>query len=117
MAAMAATVYDGLPSLVFQPIVATVVAGVVVGLSAVFGLVFLIPPLGRLWRGHPAEARATAAMCLALKTTGSMLGITDVYTDPNTGRRFVGLHPAAALLTYLGLVFVAMNWPGGRQDD
>ena len=42
---------------------------------------------------------------------GSSVGLTGDFADPETGREFVAIHPAAALLSYLLLLFTIAHWP------
>ena len=53
MVAMVLTVYDGLLSMIFQPILAALWSGCVVSLSLLLGLVLRIPPVSRVWRASP----------------------------------------------------------------
>jgi hypothetical protein len=116
MVAMAVAAYDGLLSLVFQPICGAVVSALAVGLAALLGLIFLLRCVGQLWRGYPAVAWVAAGTCLSVMAFGSRLGLTYVYTDPESGRQFLGLHPIAALVSYLLLVFVVTNWPTAESS-
>jgi hypothetical protein len=115
MVAMAVTAYDGILSLVFQPIRGAVVSFLAVGLAVLLGLIFLVPRFGQLWREYPVVAWVAAGTCLMVMVFGSLLGLTYVYTDPENGRQFLGLHPIAALMSYLVLVFVVTNWPTARK--
>jgi hypothetical protein len=111
IAAMAVTAYDGPLTFVFQATIGAVVSALAVGLTVLLGLIFLVPPLSEFWRGHPAVAWVAAGTCLIVMAFGSRLGLTCVYTDPKSGRQFLGLHPIAAPISYLLLVFVITNWP------
>lgn len=111
MIAMMMTVYDGLISMIFQPFVAILCSGLCVLLALLVGLILRIPMLSRWW--HSSRVWAVALMvisCLVL-SLGSSLGITEVYTDHETGRQFTGLHSAAALSGYFVLIFAIANWP------
>jgi hypothetical protein len=107
MVAMMVTVYDGLLSLIFQPIVVTVV---VVG-SLIVGLVFHIPPVGRAWRRAPFLAPAITVGSIALMCSGTRLGLTQTFTDHETGRQWVGLHRGINISSFLVMVFTITNWP------
>src|SRR4051812_25483796 len=86
--------YDGITSLIFQPLCAAVVSTVCVGAVLLVGLVLRVRPVGRLWYSHPAGAAVIAAACLAVLGFGSSAGLTGAYVDPETGRPFEALHPA-----------------------
>jgi hypothetical protein len=109
MVAMVLTAYDGLPSLILQPIVAAVSSTVFVGIALLAGLVLRIQPIRRAWTAQCAAM--LALLSLAVMCLGSKLGLTDVYTFPENGDRFTGLHPAAALSAYFLLLFSVANWP------
>jgi hypothetical protein len=115
LAAAIAWGYDGLPSLVLQPVCGTVVSAVAVGAGLFVGLVLRPTPLGRMWRSRRAWAAAAALASLAVLCLGSAAGLTGEYTDPETGRRFEALHPAAAVAGYVLLVFTVAHWPQGAR--
>lgn len=106
--------YDGVLSLVLQPVVAGVVAAGAVGLAGVVGLVLRVRPIGRAWHGHPGRAIGLIVAALAMLGLGSAVGLTGEYVAPETGREFTALHPAAALLGYLAIIFALLHWPSRR---
>jgi hypothetical protein len=106
--------YDGIASLILQPLCAAAVSAACVGAALLVGLVLRVRPVGRLWHTHRAWAAVIAAASLAVMGLGSSVGLTGVYADPETGRRFVALHPAAALLSYFLLLFALAHWPQGQ---
>jgi hypothetical protein len=108
--------YDGVASLIFQPVCAAVVSTVCVGVVLLAGLVLHVHPVGRLWYARRAWAGALALACIAVMCFGSAVGLTGDYADPETGRTFVALHPAAALFSYLGLLFTLAHWPAGSRS-
>ena len=103
--------YDGFPDVIFLPICAAIGSVAVVGFALVVGWVAGLTPLGRVWRRHPVGAASAAVIGLVVITFGSEAGWTDSYTDPDTGRQWEGLHPAAALGGYFLLMFAVANWP------
>lgn len=111
MIAMMITVYDGLLSLIFQPIMAALTSTLFVGAALLVGLVFRIPAVGRAWSGSWWWPGSLAAGSLLVLCLGSTLGITSLYTNPETGVSFTGIHPAAALGGYFLLIFSIVNWP------
>jgi hypothetical protein len=105
--------YDGIASLILQPVCAAVVSTVGVGVALLAGLVLRVRPVGRLWYARRAWAGGLAIACIAVMCFGSAVGLTGDYADPETGRTFVALHPAAALFSYLVLLFTVAHWPAG----
>src|SRR5262245_58201158 len=115
MITMAVTVYDGLPSLIFQPIIGLVVSAVTVVVARMVGLPFRAPAL-RGWWNKSLVGRFMAAMivflgigfqCYALSGDRLVLHVEfgDVYRTSNSNLGFVG---------YFMLVFVLANWPNQR---
>lgn len=109
--------YDGPASLVFQSLCAAVVSAVCLVAVLLAGLILRVRPIARFWHARRSWVGALAAACLAVMCCGSALGLTGVYADPETGQRFVALHPAAALLSYLLLLFALAHWPQRINDD
>ena len=109
--------FDGLASLILQPLCAAIVSAGCVGIVLLGGLVLRVRPVGRIWRAHRSLAGVIAVACLAVMCLGSTVGLTGTYADPETGRPFVALHPAAAVLSYLALLFVLTHWPRGRPAE
>ena len=111
MIAMMMTVYDGIISMIFQPIMAVLCSGFFVALALLVGLLFRIPMVSRWWLSSRLWALTLVLGSLFILCFGSFLGITQVYTDPETGRQFTGLHSAAALSGYFAMIFGLANWP------
>ena len=115
MVAMMAMVYDGFLSVVFQAVVAAAVSGVFVAFVLMLGLILRVPSLGRAWNASPRWAVAIAVASVLVMLGGPAVGIATEYVDPETGRRFLGLHAAAALGSYAALLFAVANWPTRRR--
>jgi hypothetical protein len=111
MIAMMMTVYDGLPSLILQPILGAIASGLVVGLALILGLLIRIPFVGKLWRRTPWGAALLTAGSAGLLCFGYALGLRETFTNPETGRSFQSLHSGAALGGYFALIFSLANWP------
>lgn len=111
--------YDGFPSLLLLPACAGAASAVAVGLALAVGAAVRSTPLGRVWRSSRAWAAAAAAGGAAVLCFGSAAGLTGEYTFPDTGERFVALHPAAAVGGYFLLLFAVANWPrrGGVETE
>lgn len=111
MVAMIATVYDGFPSLIFQPIIGALVTTLVVALSLVVGLIFLIPRIGQTWRALWFMAPILVISSIIFMCFGTHLGLTETFTNDETGNKFTGLRSDVALTSYLLMIFVVTNWP------
>jgi len=111
MIGMLTTTYDGLLSLIFQPIMAVFWSGLFVVLALLVGLVLRLPPLARIWNASPFWAFAVAGASQFSLIFGYSLGLTDVGTHPETKQQFAMLHPAVAVGGYFFLVFSIANWP------
>jgi hypothetical protein len=105
---------DGLASLVLQPFCAAAVSTLAVAAVLATGLVLRLRPIGRRWHSGRAWAAALAVVSLGVLGLGSSAGLTAAYADPETGRAFPGLHPAAAVASYFGLMFALAHWPMER---
>lgn len=110
-AAVAWDGYDGLPDMVLVPACGAVLSAVVVALTRLAGRVVFLTPLGRVWRSTPKWPAATAVASALVLAGGSAVGLNGEYADPDTGRRFRALHPAAALGGYALLLFAVAHWP------
>ena len=117
MIAMVMTVYDGITSLIFQPIIAAVFSSVAVGVGLLVGCIFCIPPMGRFWRSSWFWAAALAGGSILVMICGADWGLTQTFTNPETGHQSVGLRSDVALVSYLVLIFAVANWPVRRSDD
>ena len=111
MVAMVLTVYDGLLSLIFQPIMAALWSAFAVFLSLLVGLVLRVGPLSRVWNGSRRWAALIIVASLFVLIFGYFLGLTDVGIEPESEAEVVILHPVAALTGYFLLVFSIANWP------
>jgi hypothetical protein len=111
MVAMFIQTYDGVLSLIFQPLMAAFFSALFVGLSLLFGLLLLIPFLRSWWTSTRMWAATIAGLSLFILIFGYYLGISDIGTHPETGQKIEMLHPMAAVLGYWALIFAIANWP------
>jgi len=111
MVAMVATVYDGLLSLLFQPVMAAVASGLFVGLSLVAGLLLMIPSLGKAWNSNRGIAGLMVLGSLFVLCFGYGLGFRETQVDPETGRTIVTLDGRVAIGGYFLMIFAIANWP------
>jgi hypothetical protein len=116
MVAMMLTVYDGLLSLIFQPIMGALWSGFVVVLSLLVGLVLRVDPISRAWNGSRRWAVLIIAVSLSVLIFGYFLGLTYVGINPETEAEVEMLHPTAAMICYFSLLFAIANWPVRRAS-
>ena len=109
--------YEGLLALLLQTLCAAAVSALGVAAVLTAGLVLRVRPLGRRWHSGRSWAAALAVASLGVLGLGSSAGLTAVYSDPETGREFPGLHPAAAVASYFGLLFALAHWPTKRLSS
>lgn len=111
MVAMVVTVYDGIISMILQPIMGAVITTLVVAISLIIGLVFRIPPIGRAWRAAWFLAPALVIGSIIVMCFGARWGLTQNFTDPETGHQMVGLRSGVGISSFLVMVFCVTNWP------
>jgi len=105
------TVFDGFPSFIFQPIIAAVVSALAVVASALVGLIFRIPPIGRIWHKAWFLAPTLALGSILLMCFGTALGFTEKIIDPESGQQITILRPVVGFCSYLTMIFTIANWP------
>lgn len=115
MIAMLLTIYDGLLSLIFQPIMAAICSALAVGAALLAGLFFRIPHLRRGWSATVIPAVALVITSLALMCFGYELGLRHTYTTPDTGRQLESLRSDVFLASYFALVSAIANWPSRNR--
>ena len=116
MVAMVVTVYDGIMSMIFQPIIGAVITTMTVIGSLVVGLLFRVPPIGRAWRAAWFMAPLLVIGSILLMCFGTRWGLTEAFTNPETGQQGVGLSPRVGITSYLVMVFAVANWPLKPKD-
>ena len=116
MIAMVLTVYDGIPSLMFQPIMAAIASALAVGVGLLAGLIFRAPLFGNLWHSSWIWAAMLAGVSILLLCCGKQWGITETFKDSETGHQYVGLRSSVALMCYFVLIFAVANWPTRKTN-
>ena len=111
MVAMVVTVYDGIISMIFQPIMGAVITTLAVVGSLIAGLVFRVPPIGRAWRAAWLLAPALAVSSIILMCMGARWGLTQAFPDPETGNQTVGLRSDIGITSFVVMIFAITNWP------
>jgi hypothetical protein len=86
-------------------------------MSSVAALIFRIPVIGKAWTSSRWWAALLAVGSILVLCLGSAVGLSAVYTNPETGSHFSGLHPIAALAGYFMLIFSIANWPLSPQKQ
>jgi hypothetical protein len=113
--AMVACCYDGVVSMMFQPVLGAFYSGIAVGVSGILGFALCRSSLRARWNRRWALAfLCTGVAVLAL---GSSAGLGHSYEDPETQERLVFLHPVAFLISYGISVFSVANWPRPVRVD
>jgi hypothetical protein len=105
------SVFDGLLSLIFQPVAAIFWSGWTVVIASVAGLVFRIPALGRAWNSTRTWAGLIAAGSLAALILAHEFNQTITYQDAFEGAEYTVLKPTYAAVNYFLLLFAITNWP------
>lgn len=111
MVAMRITTYDGLLSLIFQPIMGMIVSTLAVSLALLLGLILRLPLLRDLWFSSRMWAIGLGMLSLLVLCFGYWAGLTQEYTNSESGSKFTGLNATAALGSYELLVFSIVNLP------
>lgn len=112
-----ASVLDGAESLMFQPIIAATVSSVCVSLAFGAGLLLRVSSLGKFWISTGWWCYGLVTVSLLVLMFGASLGISHVYTNPETQQQVTGLHPVAGIPAYCALLFAITNWPFERSND
>lgn len=114
MVAMIITVYDGITSMIVQPIIGAIITTLAVGGSLIVGLLFRVPLIGRAWRAAWFLSPALAIGSIILMCFGASWGLTQSFTDPETGQQTVGLRSNVAISSFVVMVFAVANWPARK---
>lgn len=113
MAAMLSD-YDGILSLIFQPIMAALCSSLFTGAALLCGLALRIPVAGGAWRSSHAGPLLMIGISMFVLCFGTSLGWTQTYTTEN-GTPAVTLRPELACAGYFGVIFAIANWPVPRN--
>ena len=111
MVGMLLTSYDGLWSLIFQPIMAGIFSAVGIILSLIVGLIFRYPPIGTWWRSTYLWAGLCVALGLSALILAHPLGFTTIVEHFETGSEMEIIRPELAIAAYLVILFALTNWP------
>lgn len=97
MIATILTVYDGVLSLIFQPIMAALWSAVFVAATLLAGMVFRLRALGDIWRSRRIWAVIMISASLFTMCVGPYLGWTETVKAEG-GTPMTILHPGLALI-------------------
>jgi hypothetical protein len=114
---MAATVYDGVPSLIFQPLIAAVFSGFFVAAALVVGLVLRAPKIREAWSSAGRWVLLITVAALSVIIFSAQLGLETEYVDPDTSDDVKAISPTAALICYFLAVFPIVNLPGKKKPN
>lgn len=111
MVGMLLTSYDGLWSLIFQPIMAGIFSAVGIVFSLLVGLIFRYPPIGTWWR----ERYFWAGLCVGLGFTALLLahplGFTTTVQHFETRAELTIIIPELAITAWILILFALTNLP------
>jgi len=111
MISMLLTSYDGLWSLVFQPIMAGIFSLIGIVFSLLVGLIFRFAPLDNWWRSTYLWAALGVTLGLATFVLAYPLGFTTTVQHFETGADMEIILPELAITAYLLTLFALTNWP------
>jgi len=111
MLAMVMTTYDGILSMILQPIMGAIFAGVAVVLCLLLGLpIRLITSLRQLWRRFWWLPLFLGAVGFILMVTSWLPPFRQTVHDYATGREIETFQPAMVVSGYLLSVFAALHF-------
>lgn len=101
--------YEGFESVILQPLCAVTVSALCTGTAALAGLLLRIRGIRQVWT--PGIAFGVLLIGLALLFLSEPMGLTCPYSDPGSGRSWVGPNATAILSGYFLTLFTVANWP------
>lgn len=114
MVAMVLTVYDGVLSLMFQPIMAGVFSGVFVIGALLAGLPLRAPKIREVWAHAGWWPLLISFGGIGVMIFHRQLGLQTELVDPETNERVTMMLPIAALIAYVATIFPIVNLPSKR---
>lgn len=124
MLAMVMTVYDGLPSLIFQPILGTIITLVAIAVLLVMGLpIRLLSRLHQWWQEHWWFVFVLGTVAFGMMCTSWFPQLRIQMTDPDLGTPVDSFHPVLGLggwmLTLFSVLhfYPPLSWSRPRQRE
>jgi len=117
MVGMVLTVYDGVLSLIFQPIMAALFSVVFVVAALIVGLPLRIPAVARLWGRLGWWAVLISVASIGVLAFGTRLGLREWVIDPDTKRPVETIPPLVGGLAYFFSIFPIVNLPRRRASN
>jgi len=116
MVAMVLTVYDGALSLIFQPIMAAVVSGLLVVAALVVGLPLRIPKVSDAWSSCGWWPILLTVAAIGVLIFYRSLGLEVELVHPETKEKIRTIAPVAGFVCYFAAVFFVVNLPRQRPN-
>ncbi len=117
MVAMVLTAYDGVLSLIFQPIMAALFSGLFVGAAFVAGLPLRAPKIRKAWSGVGWWALLISLAAIGVLIFHKNLGLEVEGINPETHEKVKMISPLAGVLTYFFAIFPIVNFPPKKASQ
>lgn len=111
MVAMLLTVYDGLLSMIFQPIAATFWSGLFVLFALAAGVALRIPALKRLWQSLGLLVLLIPVASILVMIFATDLGLTYTALDPDLDVEVQVMSPLGVAALYFSSLFPIVHLP------
>ncbi len=111
MLAMAMTVYDGILSMMFQPIVGTILTLIAIAMMSLLGLpIRLMRPLNDWWRKHWWIVFVIGTIAFLMMYASWMPQFRTKILDPETDMEVASFHPVLAVGGWLLTIFAVLHF-------
>jgi hypothetical protein len=111
MLAMAMTVYDGLLSMIFQPIMGAICTVVAIIILLVVGLpIRLMKKVNQWWKDHWWIAFILGTLAFAMMFVSWMPLFRIKMFDPETGIQFDSFHPVFSIGGWMLTIFAVLHF-------
>ena len=111
MLAMAMTVYDGILSLIFQPIVGTIITSIAIAVLLVLGLpIRHLPRLHQWWRKHGWFVFVLGTMAFGMMHASWLPPLRIQTTHPDLGTSVDSFHPVLAFGGWMLTIFSVLHF-------
>jgi hypothetical protein len=111
MIAMAMTVYDGILSMMFQPIVGTILTLIAIAVMSLVGMpIRLMRPLNDWWRKHWWIVFIIGTVAFFMMYASWMPQFRTMVLDPETRMEVASFHPVLAVGGWLLTIFAVLHF-------